>query len=276
MARGLRSAVQTSGIIVASFLLASLTLSVVLLYTNGDTEMPNAPLHKWWLIYGEDPLPLAHQIWNIGGLFYLLLFSLGAAFLLRRLYQRTASAEAFFFFFFLLSTFFEAFRFWNLFTVLRQAPVFFNILLSRITHWGRFFGYSSLLMASLCAVEVRYQRFGLLLLAAMLLALMLAYSIPLDSSILLANFLLKLGDEPAVLFAVMAMVLFSLINFFLAAYRRKNRRYLLVALAVAVVLGARDFYLFTASPVRIIVGMILVPVGVLFFVRQVDRIYQWG
>jgi hypothetical protein len=131
-------------------------------------------------------------------------------------------------------------------------------------------------MASLCAVEVRYQRFGLLLLAAMLLALMLAYSIPLDSSILLANFLLKLGDEPAVLFAVMAMVLFSLINFFLAAYRRKNRRYLLVALAVAVVLGARDFYLFTASPVRIIVGMVLVPVGVLFFVRQVDRIYQWG
>ena len=214
--------------------------------------------------------------WNFMGALTSLAVVTASIHFLRRLYARTASPEIFFFLFFLLSISFEALRGVNAILILNEAPDMIVRILTRCVNFGRFFGLLSLLFSSLYAVGVSFQRFGIIILASVSLALTLAYTLPLHRTLLQANFLFRLGDESGAWFSVLAIKIFILLDYLIAALKRKKAVYVLIMAAVMLLLVGREILLVFSSPVRIAVAVCISILGIAGFGRIMGRLYQWG
>jgi glucan phosphoethanolaminetransferase (alkaline phosphatase superfamily) len=107
-----------------------------------------------------------------------------------------------------------------------------------------------------------------------LLSLILAYSLPMDSSVLLTNLLYRLGDEQGIFFMTLAFSLFVLLNFLIASLKRQNR-FLIIMIAVFIVLLGREMLFYVVNPYMIITGFLLITTGTVVFSRQIDKIYLW-
>ena len=234
-----------------------------------------APAHFWWLRYGSAPAAYAGLTWDIAGLFALLLVCLVAGIVLRRLYHRTASAEVFFIIFFLCSLALEALRIWNGLFLLEVLPLSISTIGTRIVYFGRIFGLVCLLFGSVYAVEIRFKRFGVLLLCSIFLSLVFAYVLPLDSSVILSNFLYRLGDERSTLLFVLVLQIAIGLNFFIAGLKRQQRGFVFAAISVLLMLAGRDLLLFQISLFSLIAGELVFVAGLGLFSRQMRRLYLW-
>ena len=282
MTYGYRNSVLTIGLaasfisIVGFVVSLGFLLSTVWADSGSITQaFPGLPVHSWWLLYTDTSLSELEYLWNLGGLFLFLLIVMASCVILKRIYQRTASSEIFFFMFFLFSLTIEGLRTLNALLILEGAPVFVGVMLSKVIHFARFFGLFSFLFASLYSIEVSNQKFRILIMTSFLISLALTYVMPIDSSILLSNFLYKLGDEKSTWFITLILEIAVLANFLVAAFRKERREFALLALAVLLILAGREFVFFMSVPVFIGAGLVLTIVGIWLFRNQVHTIYLW-
>jgi hypothetical protein len=249
----------------------------VILQRSGWEDHPVSRLtsHHWWLTYDTVSPDTRQYVWYASALLLLSLFLFAASAILRSIYRRTAAADVFFFLIFLFSFGFELLRPWIALLSMKGGSALLTTVSARFVYFGRFFGWTALLISSLYAIDIRYRNTGILLLASVLLSLTLASSMPLDSAAMLADYLFRLGDEAAILFIVMVCQLASVANYFAAAYRRQNRRFTVAALAVLLTVLGKVTIAFLGSPGQTIVGFVMCVGGVLLFIRQMNQIYLW-
>ena len=281
MPYGQRNAILISGLLFAGALLLAYIASAVLLFsiTGGELQQlsklrPELTSDPWWLEDLESPSSNALYLWKTVGLFVLLAAAFVAALVLRRLYQRTASAEIFFFLFFLFSLSFESIWSWNAILIHLGSPVLLNVVLSKVTYFGRFFGLLALLTSSLYAIEISQQKFSLLLFTAFLVSLAFIYVLPVDASYLTANFLYGLGDRTSMWLIMGVLEAAVAVNFFIAAHRRERSEFVYAG-AAAVVIAVGKELTNLGGPAQILAGVVLLGVGVWLFSSRVYRVYLW-
>ncbi len=238
-----------------------------ILYAHGILHVPAIGRRAvWWFSYDKAPAtygPIAYA-----ALLAMLAASLSFSVRLRWLFARTASPQAFFFLFFLSAMALETFRLGAI--LMADRPAVLLTVISRLVYGGRLFGTLCLFAASLFGLEIRYTRLGTILGVAALLGLMYAYTVPLDSSVFLANGLYRLGDEKGAATIFFAMCLFVIANPVVTSVREQSGEPLLQAAAFALTLAGRELLQFSAGPVAAATGVVLLVTGCALFVRRSD------
>lgn len=249
-------------------LLAAGVVAVGVLCARGTLRVPAVARRAvWWFSYGKTPALYPRVAY--AALVALLGASLFFALRLRGLFARTASPEAYFFLFFLCATAFEAFRVAA--ALMADRPALVLAVISRLVYAARLFGTLCLFAASLFNLEIRYSRLGTLLGIAALLGLMFAYTLPLDSSVFLANGLYRLGDERGAATIFFAMYLFIIANPSVTAVREQSAEPLAHAGAFALVLGGRELLQFSAGLVAAATGLAMLVAGCTLFVVRSEQ-----
>jgi hypothetical protein len=257
-----------AGILLCGLLAAGAAAAGVLC-VRGDLRVPAvARSVAWWFAYRRTPDGYFRDAY--AALIAMLGVGLFFALRLRWLFARTASPQDFFFLFFLCSLSFEAFR--VLAMLLADGPALVLMLLSRAVYAGRLFGTLCLFGASLFSLDIRYSRLGTLLGIAALVALMFAYTLPLDSSVFLANGLYRLGDERGAALVFFAMYAFVVANPVVKALREQSAEPLASAGAFALALGGRELLLFSASVPAASAGLVMLAAGCAVFVARSKRV----
>jgi hypothetical protein len=274
MPYGYRNNILTAGIVLMSVMLIAYFVTLILIVFTGWAGFEQI-FHKIEDQASAETRSSWYHLWYSGGLFLLILICFFSCTVLKRLYQRTASAEIFFFMFFLFSISFEVIWLWSGVAIVTGAPVFLGILLSKILLFGRFFGLISLLFSSLYAIEMSYQKFPILMLSPVLISLALTYTLPIDSSALTNNFLYKLGDIKSHWIVTIVLEIVTILNFLIAAYKREKPSFAWIALGVLLILLGREMLIFMHSPLPIAISILLAIIGIWLFSRQIYRIYLW-
>ncbi|MBN2443314.1 MAG: hypothetical protein JXJ04_18280 [Spirochaetales bacterium] len=270
-----RNNILFAGIIISCIILCCIIISIYLFATSeilfpGKLEFK---LQYWWFLYSDEAVNSGFLLDSIINITIFLIFCFIAGIIFRRLFKKIASPEIFFYAVFLFSFSFEGFRVFLLYIQLGM-PVYLGLLFSRIVIFGRFFGLMAIFLSSLYALEIKFQKFGTLLGGALILSLIIAYIVPMDSSTILSQLIYKPGDELSIFIANIALGFFALVNFFVAAINR-NKRFLYIILASLLIICGRELFLFIVGPVTGSAGLTLLFVGTYLFYRHMDRIYLW-
>ena len=272
---GFRNIILAGGMLFILLLLAGLFLGLYLLFAGNFSLADFSALQSnvWWFTY-ENLAEDSAYLWALVSIITIFVLILCAGFVLRILFRKTAAPELFFFIIFLFTFAFEGLRVLNILFYFYKVPLYLEVFNSRFVYFGRIFGVFMLFCASLYAVEMKYQKFNIVIGVFALAALLLAYLLPLDPSILLTNFLYRLGDESSFFFINFAIALFSILNFLVAAVKRQGR-FLPIMFAVLSVLGGRELLFYTLNPWMLAAGLALVCGGIIVFSKQIDKIYLW-
>jgi hypothetical protein len=246
----------------ASILLALLAAAaaagcVALLLTPGLLERLRAlPQNPWWRHY-RDPGPdtSGPVLWRTGAAAAAALVSLAAALRLRALFRREPSPVLPFVMVFFFTLGLECVRAATALIFALEGPVSVSILLTRAIYWGRFAGMLGLLVASLYCTELKYRKFFLLAGIVLLVALAMAAYIPVDRSVFFAQLTWKLGDEQSVWFVNLAIGALTILTGAAAALTRGGRRFVLLAAALALLVGSRELMFFALQPVPLGAGV---------------------
>jgi len=282
MPYGYRNTILVFGLALTSIILIGYLITFILILCTDWVEFEQIFTRvqdqnqstRWPVYLGATSLGGQH-LWYLAGLFLLILICVISCTVLKRLWERTASAEIFFFLFFLYSISFEAIWLWSAIAIVKEAPVFLGIMLSKIILFGRFFGLISLLFSSLYAIEMSYQKFPILMLTPILISLALAYTLPVDSSVLMRNFLYKMGDAKSHWIVTIVLEIVTILNYLIAAYRRGKRAFVWIAVGVFLILLGREFLIFTLEPLPTAISIILAIAGIWIFSKQINRVYLW-
>ena len=255
--------------ILFSALLAAGAVAAGVLSARGVLRLPAVARRAvWWFTYTGTPTGFARS--GYAALLAMLATGFFFALRLRWLFARTASPEDYYFLFFLCSLSFEAFRVLAL--LLADGPALLLLLLSRAVYAGRLFGTLCLFGASLFSLEIRYSRLGTLLGIAALLSLLFSYTLPLDSSVFLANGLHRLGDERGAAIVFFALYLFIIANPAVMALREQTAEPLAYAGALALVLGGRELLFFSATIAAAAAGLVVLVAGCILFAARSERV----
>ena len=149
-----------------------------------------------------------------------------------------------------------------------------GVTLTRAVYWGRFVGLFALLFTGLYCTDMKYRHVYVLGGGALLVALAVAASIPIDRTVFLSQLTWKLADEEGVWFVnivIGALVLLTTIGAFAL---KRDRRYLAAAGGFALLLGARDLLFFMVEPVALAGGIAALAAGAVVCMRSLGGIYK--
>lgn len=227
--------------------------------------------NAWWLLYrdpGTDAAPLA--LWRIGAAAVATLVSLGAVLRGRIVYRRESSPVIPFLMMYFFSLGLECLRAGSAVLFATDGPVSLSLLLTRVVYWGRFVGVLGLLIAGLYCTELKYRKFFVLAGVVLLVSFAMAAYIPVDRTVFLAQLTWKLGDEQSVRFVNLAIGLLAVFTGAVAAFTRKDRRFVLLAIGLAILVACREIQFFAIQPVPLAAGLIMQGAGAVLCLRALS------
>ena len=232
------------------------------------------PSNPWWLIY-KDPGPkdATQPLIVIAAMVTATVVGLIASLRSRRLYRRSRTPVLPYLLLFFLTLGIECLRGPAALLFASDSSITTGIVLTRVVLWGRFAGLFALLIGGLYCIELKYRRVYVLGGGALLVALVIAASIPLDRTTFLSQFLWKLADEQGVWFvnfAVAALVILTTIG---AAVLKKDKRFLVLAGGVVMLLTARELLFFMVQPLPLACGIAALAAGAVACLRSLSGIY---
>ncbi len=235
------------------------------------------PSNTWWLAYREPGPRNTHQPLAI--IAATAVAALAGAFAGLRAYRlhrdsRTPVLPYLLLFFLSLGT--ECLRGLTGALYASEGLISATLVLTRVVYWGRYVGLFALLLSSLYCVEMKYRHVYVLGGGALLVALALAATIPLDASTFLSQLTWKLGDEEGVGFTNLAIAVLVLATTAGAAVVKRERRFLLVAGGFLLLLAARELLFFAVAPVLLAGGIAALAAGAALCLRTLAGISREG
>jgi len=228
----------------------------------------------WWTLLARLPSAPAALACGLAGILAVSGLGVVAGPLVGRLFRRTSAPELFFLMLFLASLSLEVWRAANLLFHLLPVPAAVASAATRAVLFGRLFGLSCLLAASLYAAGLKYSHYPAAAGAVVLLAFTLAAVQPVDATTLAPSFLYGLGDPQGYRAIGAALAALSVASFLAAALIRHSPRFALAGAGAALLLAGRALAGYGASPAAI-VGVLALAAGTYLFVRQIAVYYLW-
>jgi hypothetical protein len=217
--------------------------------------------NAWWLHYRDPPAVTA--AWRIGAAAAAALISLAAVLRGRAFYRREPSPVIPFLMVFLFSLGLECLRAGTAVLYATDGPDAISVLLTRVIYWGRFVGVLGLLIAGLYCTDLKYRTLPVIAGAVFLVSFAMAAYIPIDRTTFLAQLTWKLGDEQSVWFLNLAIGLLAIFTGAVAAFTRRNRTFVLMAIGIAVLATSREFQFFALQPLPLAAGLVTQGAGVI-------------
>ena len=228
----------------------------------------------WWTLLARLPSAPAALACGLAGILAVSGLGVVAGPLVGRLFRRTSAPELFFLMLFLASLSLEVWRAANLLFHLLPVPAAVASAATRAVLFGRLFGLSCLLAASLYAAGLKYSHYPAAAGAVVLLAFTLAAVQPVDATTLAPSFLYGLGDPQGYRAIGAALAALSVASFLAAALIRHSPRFALAGAGAALLLAGRALGGYGAFPAAI-VGVLALAAGTYLFVRQIAVYYLW-
>jgi hypothetical protein len=114
---------------------------------------------------------------------------------------------------------------------------------------------------------LKYRRLFPIAGVVFLVSFVMAAYIPLDRSIFLAQLTWKLGDEQSLWFVNLAIGALAILTAVAACFTRGSRRYVVLAVAIAVLVGCRELEFFASRPVLLGTGIAAQAAGAVLCAR---------
>ncbi|MDR0402283.1 MAG: hypothetical protein LBH35_01695 [Treponema sp.] len=202
-------------------------------------------------------------------------YTLAVSFLIYFFFEKTQSPEILFFGLFTFSFVFEILRFMLPVKALYNLSSVFLILGARILFFGRFFGVLSFFASSLYAAGFNLQKQGTVVIAIAIAALIVSLGIPIDGFSWDTNFVMISGYAVILRLAEIGILFISVTSFFVAAYTRGSREYLVVGLGAFLVFAGRDLLINADTWLTPVPGFVMLCAGTWFISAKLHQVYLW-
>jgi len=252
---------------------ACASLAFILTTPAAAANLSGLPSNPWWLIV-LDAGPKNAAPWVIAAVSASTILGFIFALHAHRVRRRSPTQALPYILLFFLTIGIECLR--GVIAVLyaTNGSVQAGVTLTRTVYWGRFVGLFALLLASLYCTELKYRHVYVLGGGAFLVALAIAASIPIDRTTFLSQLTWKLADQEGVWFVhvvISALVLLTAVG---ASVQKRDRRFLLVAAGLALLLGARELLFFAAQPAGVAGALVCLAAGAVVCLKTLGAIYR--
>lgn len=267
MTVALRDTILFIGIFIAIVMLCISLAFLVLFFLFPDSIL--SPLQNILKIHSSSFLLFLTKI---------LLFSIIgviASIFFRRQFRRSVLGESFFFTIFLVSLAFETLALLQVVVLGLDKSPYFGTIVTRAVVLGRLVGVFSLFASGLFAAGIQYKKFGVYAGVGFLLSLIFSASIAVDSSVLQANLLNRIGNMMELRIALWVIQAFAVLNFFWAGFSLNNRDYSLMGIGFIVLIVGKELLFAYSAPVILLIGFILLVLGIVFFGNRLQAVYLW-
>ena len=225
-----------------------------------------------WLITGQVKasayIPLISVIGSV-------LFSFVSITLIRFSFVKTQSEEIFYIGFFVTTMAFECFRVMAPLALSRELPEIYLYISSRLLIFSRCFGLFSLFAAGIFAAGLKMKKHRNIIISLGMVAMVLALSIPVDSSSLDSSFNVHSGYASMFKLIETGLPLITVLSFLIAAYNRSAKEYITISLGIIMVFIGRDILINSDTVITPLPGMALLYYGTWLVCSRLHRVYLW-
>jgi hypothetical protein len=203
------------------------------------------------------------------------LYALAAIILIYYFFEKTQSPEIFFFALFVLSFSFEAIRILVPLQKVVTIPPLYQVMAFRALLFCRYFGIFSLFAASVYAAGLEVQKQRNIILVIAVAAMVIVMGVPIDTLTWDSSLSMINGYTSMFRMIEAGVLLITMISFFISAYSRGSREYILIGAGSFLVLLGRNILLSAdtwASPVP---ALIFLALGTWLICTQLHHVYLW-
>ncbi len=267
-----RAAAALAGLLAVAALGA---LAFLLLRPDALAALGDLPSNPWWFSY-QDPgsVPAVAALWRIASAAAAAGIGIIAAARGYSQYSRSASPLLPFLAAFFLSLSLEGLRAGTALLYAADGSISAGIVITRVVYWGRFAGLLALLIVGLYCVDMKYRRAGMLGGAIFLVSFAIAAYIPLDRTVYLAQLTWRLGDEQGVWFVQLMLGILVVLTSAAGALVRRDRRFLVLACGMVLLLAAREILFFSTGIVILAAGVASLAAGSITCLRTLAVVYR--
>jgi hypothetical protein len=233
------------------------------------------PRNTWWFSYAEPgPAALPLPVFRAAAAALGACAACVAALHGRRLYRKSPTPLLPFIMVFLFSLSLECLRAATGLLYAADASIPASVVITRVIYWGRFVGLLGLLVAALYCVELKYRRLTVLAGVVFLVSFSMAAYIPIDRTVFLAQLTWRLGDEQSVWFVNLVIGSLVVVTAAIAAYTRRDRRFLCLAGGFLLFLASREILFFATHPLWLAGGLAFLAGGASLCLRTLSVIHR--
>jgi hypothetical protein len=190
-------------------------------------------------------------------------------------FEKTPAPEILFFALFVLSFSFEGMRLMVPLQKVHQIPALYLLMCSRVLLFGRFFGLFSLFTASVCAAGLEMQKQQNIIMIIALITLVITLGVPIDVLTWDTSYCMINGYTAMFRMVEAGILLITMSSFFISAYSRGSREYLLIGIGSFLVFLGRNLLLTADTWVTPLPGLLALAVGTWFICTRLHKVYLW-
>jgi hypothetical protein len=190
-------------------------------------------------------------------------------------FEKTQSPEILFFALFVSSFAFEALRVMIPLTVVNNLPGVYLVMSSRILLIARYFGVFSLFAASVYAAGLGEQKQGTIVFIIVIAAMIIALGVPVDSLAWDNSLMMVSGYTSMLKMVEVGIALITAVSFFISAYSRGSREYILIGIGSLLTFLGRSVLLTADTWITPLPGLALLAAGTWIICVQLHRVYLW-
>jgi hypothetical protein len=204
-----------------------------------------------------------------------VLYALAVLILIYHSFETTQSPEILFVAFFAGSFAAEAVRIILPLGQLYDIPGLYLLMTSRILLFSRYFGIFSLFAASVSAAGLEVQKYRTVILIITVATLIIALGVPIDTQTWDSSLNMINGYISLFRLIEASVVLFTVISFFIAAYSRGSKEYVIIGIGALLAFFGRNLLLHADTWAASIPGILFLSLGMWFMCTQLHKIYLW-
>ncbi|MDR0553740.1 MAG: hypothetical protein LBG76_02925 [Treponema sp.] len=190
-------------------------------------------------------------------------------------FEKTLAAEILFLALFVFSFIFEGIRVTAPLWMLYELPGIYITLSFRVLFFARFFGIFSLFTASLYASGMEMRRQENFVLIGVAAAFVFALGIPIDGLSWDSSLNMVSGYSTMLKLVEIGVILITMASFFIAAYSRGSREYLIIGGGSFLAVLGRNMLFSSDTWLTPLPALALLVTGTWFMCAQIRKVYLW-
>ena len=269
-----RNTLFKAGIAVAAictFLVIIASFQVIPVYTSiysGDFLRPSGFFHTFSGSFTETNFYAVHA-----ALLMAVLYSLVSTIMIYYFFEKTQCPEILYIAFFSISLSFEAARLILPLHFIHNIPSFYQLIVSRLLLFGRYFGIFSLFTASICAAGFDVQKSRSVILPILFVTLIIAAGTHIDIQNWYTSLNMLVGFPALFRFIERAALIITVVNFFASASIRGSKEYVYAGIGALLAMIGRDILLYSDNWAGSGLGILFLSLGTWFICSRLHRIY---
>lgn len=229
-------------------------------------------IYKVHIVFG---LRFSSLFLSIADALFSSLFAVCVSAFILLTFKKTVSAEIFFFSFWLGTLSFESLRLVNLFLAVSGGADSVLAIMDKAYMGLRFLGYMAIFISGLYAAGMRNDRHFSIMAACLAISIALVSILPINTGIWGMNLMFKVGYGRLIEGFSIAILLMTIMNYFIAIRVRGDTAYYYIALGMAAIAAGSYFTSLDISPLLSFASILTMSFGSILYISKLHSFYLW-